>query len=137
MYLLIYKLQRTCNLMVQIEWCWFHSKILILWPLLFISRGFLDKDYTLVSFKNIDIWLKYGQKMVRMSIFGHTFFGHNSAISGPIGLYIIVFEEYWLVYILIKNQYSIDGVRLCFLKNYLIEGRKQYVVFSNFTYGQL
>ena len=24
--------------------------------------------------------------MVRMPIFGHTFFGHNSAISGPIGL---------------------------------------------------
>ena len=24
-----YKLQRTCNLMVQINWCWFYSKIVI------------------------------------------------------------------------------------------------------------
>ena len=36
--------------MVQIEWCWFHSKIFM-----------------------------FGQKMARMPIFGHTFFGHNSA----------------------------------------------------------
>ena len=26
-HILSYKLQRTCNLMVQVKWCWFHSKI--------------------------------------------------------------------------------------------------------------
>ena len=40
----------------------------------------------LVSLKNIHIWPSNGQKMARMPMFGHTFFGHNSAFSGPIGL---------------------------------------------------
>ena len=40
----------------------------------------------LVSFKNIHIWPSYGQKMACMTIFGYTFFGHNSAIFWPIGL---------------------------------------------------
>ena len=40
----------------------------------------------LVSFKNIHIWPSYGQKTVCMPIFGHTFFGHHSAIFGIIEL---------------------------------------------------
>ena len=39
----------------------------------------------LVSFKNIFIFGQVMAKMERMPIFGHIFFGHNSAISGPIG----------------------------------------------------
>ena len=27
---LSYKLQRTCNVMVKLKWCWFHSKVFIL-----------------------------------------------------------------------------------------------------------
>ena len=42
-----YELQKTCNLMVQIKWCWFHSKYLYL--------------------------AKLWAKMARMPIFGHTF----------------------------------------------------------------
>ena len=39
---------------------------------------------TFISFKNIDIWPSYGPNEVRMPIFGHTYFGHNSAFFGPI-----------------------------------------------------
>ena len=45
---------------------------------------------TLVSLKNIDIWLSYGPNKARMPIFGHAFSGHNSAIFGPIGLKILM-----------------------------------------------
>ena len=46
---------------------------------------------TLISFKNINIWLSYGPNKTRKPIllFGHTFLGHNPAIFGPIGLNII------------------------------------------------
>ena len=40
----------------------------------------------LASFYNLYIWPSYGQTMAHMPIFGHTCFGHNSAIFGPIGL---------------------------------------------------
>ena len=35
--------------------------------------------------KNFHIWPSYGQKMARIPILGHTFFGYNSAISWLIG----------------------------------------------------
>ena len=37
---------------------------------------------TLVSFKNIDIWLSYGPNKAHMPIFLQTIFGYNSAIFG-------------------------------------------------------
>ena len=40
----------------------------------------------LVSFKNLNIWPRYGQKKAHVPIFGLTFFGNNSAISGPVGM---------------------------------------------------
>ena len=48
----------------------------------------------LVLLKNIDIWSSYRPKdrqNINYSIFGHTIFGHNSAIFRPIGL-----KDYYL-----------------------------------------
>ena len=56
-------------------------------------RGFLINEaitsknqITLVLLKNINIWLSYSPNMACMPIFGHTFFGHDSAIFGTIVL---------------------------------------------------
>ena len=60
---------------------------------------FKDKNQIkFVSFKNVHIWPSYGQKMVHMPTFGHTFFGHNSAISGPIWLKIFMGVEETIIY---------------------------------------
>ena len=63
----------------------------------------------LVSFKNIYIWLRNGQKMARMPIFGHTFFGHNSAIFGPIGLKIGMRTQETVIYRLVVKFFSYDA----------------------------
>ena len=57
----------------------------------------------LVAFKNIDTWPSYGQKMVHMPIFGHTFFGHYSAISGPIGLKYFMGVQDTIIYRLVMR----------------------------------
>ena len=58
----------------------------------------------LVSFKNIDIWPSYGQKMARMSIFGHAFFCHNSAISGPVGLKFFMGVQETIIYRMVNGN---------------------------------
>ena len=60
----------------------------------------------LVSFKNIHIWLSYGQKVMRMPIFGHTFFGHNSAISGPSGPKFFMGVKNIIIYRLVMRNLS-------------------------------
>ena len=63
----------------------------------------------LVSFKNIYIWPSYGQKMARMPIFGLSFFGHNSAISGPIGLKVFKGVQETIIYRLVMRNLSYDA----------------------------
>ena len=60
----------------------------------------------LVSFNKIHIGPSYGQKMARMPIFGHTFFGHNSAISGPIRLKFFMGVQETIIYVLVMSNLS-------------------------------
>ena len=54
-----------------------------------IQQKFLEAWINLVSLKNFDIWPHYGPAIPYMPICRHTFFGHNSASFGLIGLLIL------------------------------------------------
>ena len=60
----------------------------------------------LVSFKNILIWPSCGQNMAHMPIFGHLFFGHNSAIFWLIGLKISMGTQETIIYRLVVRNLS-------------------------------
>ena len=63
----------------------------------------------LFSFKNIHIWPSYGQKMAHMPIFWHTFFDHNSAIFGPIGLTFFMETKETIIHWLVVRNPSYDA----------------------------
>ena len=48
--------------------------------------------------QEIHILPSYSQKMVHKPIFGHTFFGHNSAIFRPTGLKIFIGTHETIIY---------------------------------------
>ena len=93
LHILTYKLQRTCNSMVQIKWCWFHSKVFIFdqvmakkWctcpylsiPFLAISRPFLGQSGWHFNGSSGNHHLSIGDEKIRLwclfSIFD--FLGH-------------------------------------------------------------
>ena len=72
------------------------------------------------SFKNIDIKLCYSPDKTPMPIFGHSFFGHNSAIFEPINL-----KFFWLAR---RLSLSIDKCGLFFIVDFWASfGRKMGV----------
>ena len=48
-------------------------------------------------------------KMACMPIFGHTFFAHNSAIFGPIGLEILMGTQETIIYRLVVRKQNYDA----------------------------
>ena len=63
----------------------------------------------LLSFKNINIWSSYGQKIVCMPIFGYTYFGLYLAISGPIGLKFFIGGQETIIYRLVMRILCYDA----------------------------
>ena len=77
-------------------------------------RGFLINEaitsknqITLVLLKNINIWLSYSPNMACMPIFGHTFFGHDSAIFGTIVLKNVKRTQETIIYRLVNGDGSV------------------------------
>ena len=59
--------------------------------------------------------------MARMPIFAHTFFGCNSAISGPIGLKYLMGVQETMIYRLVMRNLSYDAFIFDFLGHFLRE----------------
>ena len=55
---------------------------------------------------NIYIWPSYCEKMARVPIFGHAFFGHHSAIFGLIGLTFFMGAQETIIYRLMMRNTS-------------------------------
>ena len=94
------KLQRTCNLMIQIKWCWFkiqkYSYLAKLWP----KNG-----------AHAHVWAY--------------FFGHYSAIFGPIGLKFVKGAWETIIYRLMM-RYSSYGASFSLLGRLLRENWRDH-----------
>ena len=55
----------------------------------------------------------------KCSIFGHTFFDHNSAIFCPIGLKIVLVTQVTIIYRLVRRNRDLGA----FLKNPIFSGK--------------
>ena len=75
--------------------------------------------------QNIDIWLSYGPNKARMLIFGHTFFGHNSAILRSWGLKFLMGAQETIIYRLVVRNPSYYAY-FWFLATFLPENERGY-----------
>ena len=76
----------------------------------------------LISFENIDIWPSYGQTIVCLPIFEHTYFGHNSAISGPPGLKFFMGVQETIFYRLVMRNLCYDAYFSVLILRLLLAG---------------